>query len=132
MSELSSFLAQNTINDLTEEIELTGRLNGMKFTIKVMTASEHSDYVKVCQKIIPGKKEVLLDTDKFRTLIIKNHVLDPNFKDAKLLESSGCQTPEQFINTRLLIGEQNKLQEAILTLSGFDTDLKTDIENAKN
>lgn len=132
MSELSNFLLENTISDLTEEVELTGRLKGKKFRIKVATADEYAQYVKVCQKIIPGKKEFQMDADRFRLLLLKNHVVEPCFTDAKLLEEAKCNTPEQFINSRLLIGEQSVLQEAILTLSGFNTDLKEDIEVAKN
>lgn len=78
------------------------------------------------------EKGSIIDTSRLRMLIVKNHVIDPDFKDAEMLKQCGCSTPEQFISDKLLIGEQQKLQEAILTLSGFDTDLKSEIEEAKN
>ena len=132
MSELSNFLMKNSISDLTREVELTGRLEGMKFKVKVMTSREYENYQKICQKIVPGKKEFSFDGAKFRLLVLKNHVIDPDFTNAEMLSQAGFTTPEEFISDRLLVGEQALLQDAILSLSGFDSDLKSDIDEAKN
>lgn len=134
MSELSNFLMKNKVADLTEDVELSGRLEGMKFKIKVVTSEDMENYNKVCTKpVLNGRKqETTVDTTKLRMLILKNHIIEPNIKDAKFLEDCECKTPEQFIGERLLVGEQVKLQESILSLSGFDTDLKEDVEEAKN
>lgn len=130
MSKLTEFLQKNSISDLKSEIELTGRLEGMKFTIKSMNSDDYDEYTKVCQKIVG--KEVKIDTTKLRLMILKNHCVEPDFKNQELLNSCGCVTPEQFIQNKLLPGEQTILQEAILNLSGFNTSLKDDVEEAKN
>lgn len=130
MSKLTQFLQKNKVGNLTKEIELTGRLSGMPFTIKSMNSNDYDSYTRTCQKIVG--KEVKIDTNKLRTTIIKNHCVEPDFKSQEELAAGGYTTPEQFIQDTLLPGEQIALQEAILNLSGFNTDLKDDIEEAKN
>ena len=132
MSKLSDFLSKNNVKDIVEEVELTGRLAGMKFKIKSMTSSEYDNYCKACQKIIGIGKEIKIDQTKLRMLILKNHVVDPDFSSSEFLTTCGCNTPEQFIEERLLIGEQIALQGAISELSGFNTDINKEIEEAKN
>lgn len=131
MSTLTEFLVKNNIADLTGEVELTGRLAGFKFKIKTLTASENDEYTKVCQTITKNG-EIKIDQKKYRTAILKNCVLEPDLKNAKMLEEANCRTPEEFINSRFNLGEQVKLQEAIFELSGLNTDINKDIEEAKN
>ena len=131
MSDLMNFLIENPVDDLTEEIMLSKRLKKFKIKIKAMSGTEFSEYQKLSTKIGRHKK-VEFDTKKFNELIIINHTVEPNFKDSESLKKAGVQTPEQLLYKSLLAGEISDLAEQISKLSGFDTDINEDIDEAKN
>lgn len=57
---------------------------------------------------------------------------DPNFKSKELREHFGVTRPVDIVDNILLGGEVIMLYQAIMKVSGFDKDSKTDVEAVKN
>lgn len=133
MMTLSDFLIQNPQTDVTEEFYLSPRFaeKGFKFKIKAITGDQFGQYQKRCMVMSKGTK-VGFNNQLWQELIILNHTVDPNFKDAATLSAAGCATPEQFLHRSLLSGEQAELVNRITALSGFDADPEALAEEAKN
>lgn len=131
MSNLMQFLIDNPVDNLTDEVVISGRLAKFPFKIKGMTGPEFSEYQKLSTKISRHKK-VEFDSKTFNELVVLNHTLNPNFRDAESIKKAGCQTPEQFLYKSLLAGEINELAQQITALSGFDKDIEDTVEEAKN
>ncbi len=131
MSNLMQFLIDNPVDNLTDEVIVSARLAKFPFKIKGMTGPEFSEYQKLSTKISRHKK-VEFDSKTFNELVVLNHTLVPNFRDAESIKKAGCQTPEQFLYKSLLAGEINELAQQITALSGFDKDIEDTVEEAKN
>lgn len=131
MSQLLQFLVENPVDNLTEEVIVSPRLAKFPFKIKGMTGPEFSEYQKLATKIARHKK-VEFDSKVFNELVVVNHTVEPNFKDADSIKKAGCQTPEQFMYKSLLAGEISELAQRISALSGFDNDMEDTVEEAKN
>lgn len=140
MSELQAFLNAHPIAGLTDEVAISERFRGpdgkvLKFKIRVLTNQEFENYRRQAMAISTdkkGRRRVDLDSAKFNALVVINHTVDPNFKDAASIQALGCQTPEEYLNKVLLPGEIVDLANAILRLSGFDEDMDELVEEAKN
>ena len=92
---------------------------------------QSAEYQKMSTKI--GKKrKVEFDSKTFNELVVLNHTLVPNFRDAESIKKAGCRTPEQFLYKSLLAGEISELAQEISALSGFDKDMDEEVEEAKN
>lgn len=135
MSKLMDFLVSNPTENLTEEIIVSDRFKDgeeiLKFKIKAVSPEDFSDLQKQCTKV--GKKgKVNFDSKMFNEQLVINYTVDPNFRDAESIKKAGCMTPEQLLNKVLLAGEVATLVEEISALSGFDRDLESLREEAKN
>lgn len=140
MSVLKDFLLENA-DVITNEVEvaISPRFrdkdgNLLKFRIRPMSGEEFGKYQKqsTTLNVMGKKKETSFDSGKFNNLCIVNHCVDPNFKEADFLKSLGVQTPEQAVSKVLLAGEIVELGNHISRISGFDTDINEEVENAKN
>ena len=131
MSNLMQFLIDNPVDNLTDEVVVSPRLEKFPFKIKGMTGPEFSEYQKLSTKIGRHKK-VEFDSKIFNEMVVLNHTLEPNFRDAESIKKAGCQSPEQFLYKSLLAGEIAELAQKISALSGFDADMVEVIEEAKN
>ena len=129
MNDLENFLALPDVTELVEEVFVSDRLG--KFKVRPMTMDEFSSYQKRCRGKI-NKDGVNFDSGKFNLLVVKGQVVEPDFSNAEFLKKAKCNTPEEFISRKLLVGEIAKLSEEISRISGFDTDINEDIEEAKN
>lgn len=130
-NSLMEFLLENPVDNVTEQVELSQRLKGKLFSIRAMTGTEHNEYAKRATRIGKGRK-VDFDTSLYNQLVVVNHTINPNFKDAETLKKAGCQTPEQLMNRVLLAGEIAELASRISSLSGFDRDMDDLVVEAKN
>lgn len=138
MSKLQQFLKENTnISEATEEVPISKRFKDddgtlLNFKIKPVRSEEYADYQQ--QAIVLGKNREgsRFDTARFNGLVVINHTLDPNFKDAATIKAAGLQTPEQLLNATLLAGEIDTLSSEILRISGFNIDLEELRKEAKN
>ena len=131
MSSLLDFLAENPVENVSERVVISARLANFPFTIKGVSGQQFAEYQKQATKM-GGKKKVEFDNKKFNELIVINHTVEPNFRDAEAIKKANCQTPEEFLYRSLLAGEIATLSEKISSLSGFDKDIDEEIEEAKN
>lgn len=132
MTELQKFLMENPVDNITSEVNLGGRLKDFTFKIKPMTNAEMSRYQKLCVKNVGSSKKREFDLQKFNELIVINHVINPNFKDAEWIKSAGVLTSESLLAKTLLAGEISELADKISTLSGFGDDSEELEEEVKN
>lgn len=129
MSDLEQFLALPDVENIIEEVFVSERLG--KFKVKAMTADEHREYQKQCQGRMK-KGGIDFDTTKFNLLLVAGQTVSPNFANAEFLKKSGCTTAMEFIKKKLKAGEIAELATQICAISGFETDITEDIEQAKN
>lgn len=130
---LTQFLLDNPQVDITEDVYVAERFKnaGLKFTISAMSGEQFSAYQKEATAIGRHKK-VNFDSKRFNELVVINHTVNPNFKDADTIKKAGCQTPEQFLYLSLRAGEVVELANQISRLSGFDTDPEALVDEVKN
>lgn len=136
MSSLQEFLNANPIDDITDEVVVSKRFkdadgNLLKFKIKPMTNQTFDDLRKRFTRIGKGRK-VEFDAQGFNNAVVIEHTIEPNFKDADSIEKLGCSTPEEYLGKVLLAGEITTLVQKIQELSGFDVDMESLVEEAKN
>lgn len=129
MNELELFLKLPDVDNIIEEVYVSKRLG--KFKVKAMSSDEFSNY----QKRARGKFKkdgIDFDSAKFNLLIVAGQTIYPDFNNAELLQKANCATGADFIKKKLLPGEIAELATKIQEISGFDTDINEDIEEAKN
>lgn len=132
MNALQQFLSKNTVDNIVETVKLNGRLKDFEFKVKAITGEQYSSYQTLCIENPNSPKKRRFNLKKFNELIVTNHVIEPNFRDAEWLKEMNCSDPAQLMYKTLLAGEINELAEAILELSGFNNDMEETIEEAKN
>ncbi len=129
MSTLSDFLLAHPVAGMEKEVYLSPRLADHPFRIAAMDGDEVSGYLGICRLPQAGGG---FDTQRFQMMVVVNHTLEPDFRDANLLERGGCQRPEDFVNKHLLAGEISALAREIAALSGYHQDftaLKAEVKN---
>lgn len=131
MSKLLEFLIENPVDDLTEEIIVSPRLAEYPFKIKGISGPEFAEYRKMASKIGRHRK-VEFDSKLFNELVVLNHTIEPDFRNAESIKAAKCVTPEQFLYKSLLAGEIEEIAAKISSLSGFDKDIEERVEDAKN
>lgn len=132
MNALQQFLTRNTVENLTEEVVLGGRLKDFKFKIKALTGDQYNEFQALCIENPNSPKKRRFNTRKFNELLVVNCVIEPNFKDPEWLKELGVPDATSAIYKTLLAGEITDLAERILRLSGFDRDIEEEIEEVKN
>lgn len=132
--DLVSFLQQNPVDEIVQQVSVPGRLAKFKFKVRPMNQKQFNAYQRISTTFAQGKnKETKFDSGKFNELVIINQVVEPNFKDANLLSAAGVTTPEQYLNKFFLAGELGNLVEEICVLSGFvtpDAQLEEEVKNS--
>lgn len=129
MKSLEDFLALPDVTDMEEEVFVSERLG--KFKVKPMTADEHSAYMKRSRGKM-NKDGIDFDSGKFNLLVVAGQTIEPNFNNAELLKKAKCTTGTELISRKLLAGEIAELANKICEVSGFDTDINEEVEEAKN
>ena len=127
--DLEQFLALEDVDNIQEEVFVSKRLG--KFKVKAMTADEHGEYIKRSRGKI-NKDGTNFDSTKFNLLVITGQTIMPDFSNAELLRKANCSTAAELVKKKLLAGEIAELANQICKISGFDTDINEDIEEAKN
>ena len=129
MNELEQFLGLPDVDTITEEVFVSERLG--KFKVKAMSEAEYREYQNKCKSRIK-KGGMDFDTGKFNLLICAGQVISPDFKNAEFLKKAGCATATEFIQRKFKAGEIAELGNQIVKISGFETDINEDKEEAKN
>lgn len=133
--QLSEFLVKNPVNNLTKEVYVSDRFvdengNKLPFKIKAMSGDAYASYRKEALRITKSGAD--FDTKRFNELVVINHTIDPNFRDAEAINAAGCVTPEQYMYRSLLAGEIDALAAKISELSGFNVTIEEAKETVKN
>jgi hypothetical protein len=136
MTTLTEFLLAHPVDNLEDSVAVSKRLkdkkgNLLKFKIKPMQQEEYLSYQEQCTILKKGGK-IDFNTRRFNELLILNHTVDPNFRDAELIKSAGCTTPQQLLNKLLLAGEIQVLSEHIRNISGFEDSIDDLVDEVKN
>lgn len=129
MSGLRGFLLANPVGELEKEIILSRRLADHPFRISSMNAEEVEAYLQTARAQGKGGH---VNGHCFQMLMVLNHTLEPDFRDAGLLDEAGCVRPEDFVNQHLLAGEIASLARQIAALSGYDKDFAALRQEVKN
>lgn len=136
MSKLEEFLMQNELNtEETMEVKVSERIP-LPFKIRAISEAENKAIKKSCQTITFDKRthQKVIDTnyDLYLTRLVIACCVEPNFKNAELQAKYGVMGAEALVDKLLRPGEYNQLLEAVQKINGFDTDINTLVEEAKN
>lgn len=132
MSSLKAFL--NPVQVDNQEIIVSSRFmeegKAVPFIIRPVTQKENEQLIKKYTKKDKKGTETFNRTEYVQALTA-SAVLFPNLSDAKLQEKYGLGETETLKNM-LLVGEYATLAQAVQSLSGLDSDINEDIDEAKN
>lgn len=132
MSTLKAFL--NPIQVENKEVIVSNRFmedgKPVPFIIRPITQKENEQLIKKYTKKDKKGADTFNRTEYVQALTA-SAVVYPNLSDAKLQDVYGLGETETLKNM-LLIGEYATLAQAVQELSGLDTNINEDIEEAKN
>lgn len=135
---VEDFLFEN-VGSPVEEKEVKLERFKSPFKIKSLTADEVSALRKQATKRVLNRKTHKYgqetDENHFQDLVVAEAVVSPNLNNEKLQTSWGCiSKPEEVLKKMLKVGEYTDLSEAIMDLSGLNTDDSSEklVEEAKN
>jgi len=136
VSKLEEFLMQNELNtEETMEVKVSERIP-LPFKIRAISEAENKAIKKSCQTVTFDKRthQKVIDTnyDLYLTRLVIACCVEPNFKNAELQAKYGVMGAEALVDKLLRPGEYNQLLEAVQKINGFDTDINTLVEEAKN
>jgi hypothetical protein len=132
MSSLKAFL--NPVQVDNKEVIVSNRFmddgKAVPFIIRPITQKENEQLIKRYTK--KDKKGVEnFNRTEYVQALTASAVVFPDLTDAKLQDKYGLGETETLKNM-LLVGEYATLAQEIQTLSGLDTNVNEDIEEAKN
>lgn len=130
MNDLENFLELPDVDNIIEEVFVSSRLP--KFKVKAMSSDEFDEYQKRARIKTKNKKDIDFNVAKFNLLVVEGQTIFPKFANTDLLKKSGCATATEFIKRKLKAGEIAELAQKINEISGFDTDINEEVEEAKN
>lgn len=132
MSSLKAFL--NPVQVENQEVVISNRFmedgKVIPFIIRPITQKENEQLIKKYTRKDKKGTETFNRTEYVQALTA-SAVVFPNLSDAKLQDKYGLGETETLKNM-LLVGEYATLAQAVQSLSGLDTDVNEDIEEAKN
>lgn len=129
------FLLETAIDEeYTEKFQMEVKRNGkakeLTFEVSLISDREWKNYQNQTNKLKKGGR-VDFDGTKFNELLVINHCVNPNFRDANAMKKLDVRTPEQLLHKTLKIGEVSQLADIITSVSGFDTNIRELIEEIK-
>ncbi len=132
MSSLKAFL--NPVQVDNKEVIVSNRFmeegKTVPFVIRPITQKENEQLIKRYTK--KDKKGVEnFNRTEYVQALTASAVVFPDLTDAKLQDKYGLGETETLKNM-LLVGEYATLAQEVQTLSGLDTNVNEDIEEAKN
>lgn len=132
MSSLKAFL--NPVQIDNKEVIVSNRFmedgKVIPFIIRPITQKENEQLIKKYTKKDKKGAESFNRTEYVQALTA-SAVVFPDLSDAKLQDMYGLGETETLKNM-LLVGEYATLAQEVQTLSGLDTNINEDIEDAKN
>lgn len=133
MGSLSAFL--NPVKTENKEVIISDRFqeNGkpVPFVIRPVTQAENEELMKNHRKVDKQGVEIF-NRIKYNQELVASAVVEPPLDNAELQKCYGVLGASNLLSAMLYAGEYATLLEEIQKLSGFDTDINDDIEEAKN
>lgn len=133
MSSLSAFLhpeqAENKEVVVSERFKENGK--PVPFVIRPITQKENEALLKKHRKVDKQGVESFNRINYNRELTALA-VVEPDLNSAELQKTWGVLGAADVLSAMLYVGEYSSLMEAALNLSGLDSDINEDIEEAKN
>ncbi|CAM3640660.1 phage tail assembly chaperone [Mesobacillus zeae] len=130
---MSDALKALLASDLNIEKNVHIKRLGVDFIVKALTdetlEEAREEATHFVGKGAKQKKEV--DTRMLGGLLISKACVEPDFNHVELIKAKGAKDAADVVTKTLLPGEIEKLQMAILELSGFEDD-EEEIEEVKN
>lgn len=134
MSSLSAFLHPEQVSNREVIVSERFKENGksVPFVIRPITQEENKGLIK--QNTRRGKKngEEIFDRVAYNHTLVAAAVVEPDLENAELQKAYGVLGAPELLTKMLYIGEFAVLMQAVQELSGLDTDINEDIEEAKN
>lgn len=104
--------------------------------LRAVTTAENERIREDCTKEVSDRRGGMqrrLDSSAYMAKLAAAAVVQPNLHDAQLQDSYGVKTAEALLCEMIdNAGEYAALLEKVSTISGFDRDIRGEIEEAKN
>ncbi len=103
---------------------------GIPVTLRGLTGKQVFSLRERCTERTTRRGQMVerVDEEEFNTALVAAATASPNWGDPKLLAKYRASGPEEVIKRVLLAGELAALGDAVLDLSGFNTELE-DVKN---
>ena len=133
MSSLSAFL--NPIQAENKEVVISKRFQEdgkpVPFVIRPITQEENKQLIKKYTR--KDKKGIeTFDRAEYVSELTASAVVFPDLTNADLQKAYGVLGASALLQKMLYVGEYAELAQAVQELSGLDTDINEEIEEAKN
>lgn len=135
MNNLKAFL--NPIKQENKEVIVSKRFvdedgKPVPFVIRPISEKENDFLMKKYTKKDSKSGRETLNRTEYAHALVAAAVVSPDLKNAELQQAYGVLGEANLLITMLNIGEFATLSEEVSKLSGLDTDINEDIEEAKN
>lgn len=133
MSKFKAFLKENVRQPESVELKLERFEEPIK--LRPLTSAEADAINDRCFRMKPGKKgrqERQFDAVKYNREICVASITYPDLNDTDLQQSYGVRGAENLYGALFWLGEANEILEKVTEISGLDTNLEDEVEEAKN
>lgn len=133
MSSLNAFLHPEQTGNKEVIVSERFRENGkvVPFVIRPITQGENEELIRRHTKRDKKGNETF-DRVSYSREMTAAAVVSPSLEDAEIQKAYGVLGASKVLSKLLYIGEYATLAQAVQELSGLDTDINEDIEEAKN
>ena len=133
MSSLNAFLHPEQTGNKEVIVSERFRENGkvVPFVIRPITQEENEELIRRHTKRDKKGNETF-DRVSYSREMTAAAVVSPSLEDAEIQKAYGVLGASKVLSKLLYIGEYATLAQAVQELSGLDTDINDDIEEAKN
>lgn len=103
--------------------------------LRPLSSAEADVINEHCFKNKPGKKgkqERVFDASKYNRDICVASIVHPDLHNAELQESYGVKGADNLYAKMFYLGEANQILETVTEVSGFESSIDEEIEEAKN
>lgn len=133
MSKFASFLKGNVKEAENASLKLDRFDEAI--ILRPLSSEEGDQFTEQCFKNKPGKKgkqERVFDVVKYNREICVASIVFPDLNDTELQESHGVRGADNLYSKLFILGEANQILEKVMEVSGIDTPMDDEIEEAKN
>lgn len=130
MTDLELFLTMPDVTDVTDTVTIKLNDKELDFVVKPITTEQFTEYQKRAQRKVGNT--IMVEQGKISQCILENHIVSPDFSDAKFLEKAHCTSAYDFLTKKIPAGMLQDIVDKVLGMSGFTNDINVDIDLAKN